>query len=169
MEVLAIIQDFHQRGFSLAVVATGIEVSPASALTDADREAIRRHKADLLSMFTPPPGTCPKCRRGMNLLDRSDAWFCLGCRIWADSKGQPLPPVVKTRPVYREEVVARKLLADLEAAGCGIVWDGDELRISNLSKIPTALWMRLENADSAFLRVAREMVQSFETRSDLIH
>lgn len=171
MTAEAILHDLSVRGIRAWVETDKIKLdAPRGSPTADDLIVIRQHKADLLAALTPPPGTCPKCRQGMNLQDLADdSWWCPGCRLWADSKGQPLPPVVKTRPVCREEVEARKLLSDLQTAGCGICLNGDEVRITNLAKIPTSLWVRLENADSVFLRVAREMVQSFETRGDLIH
>jgi hypothetical protein len=67
---------------------------------------------------------------------------------------------VSRRTSFREEAEAQQLFEDLRAAGCGISWDGEELRITNLSKLPTVLWMRLENADNDFVRIAREMAES---------
>jgi len=58
--------------------------------------------------------------------------------------------------VFRSSAASRKLFADLLAAGCNVYWDGDELRVGNLTKIPMELWTRLESADSDFLRAARE-------------
>jgi hypothetical protein len=138
-------------------------VAPVGIINDDDLVALRALKSDLLIALTPKPGTCPQCSNPMNLQDRAgDAWWCPGCRLWADSQGRPLPPIAVPRPIYREEAEARKLLADLQAAGCGISWDGDELRITNRSKISTALWMRLDNADSDFEKVAREMAETLE-------
>ena len=124
MNTEAILHDLAARGVRIWAEADSLKLdAPVGVLTDEDKSTLRALKSDLLAALQPKPGTCPKCRQGMNLQDRAgDAWWCPGCRIFADSKGQPLPPVVKTRPVYREEVEARKLLADLQAAGCGISW-----------------------------------------------
>jgi hypothetical protein len=46
-----LLADLRRRGFSVGVEANGIRISPASQLTDADRQAIRAHKADLLAVL----------------------------------------------------------------------------------------------------------------------
>lgn len=164
MNAEAIIQDLTTRGVRVWAEADKLKLdAPVGILTDEDKAKLVAAKPELLAALSRP-GVCPKCRQGMNLQDRSgDAWFCPSCRLFADSKGQPLPPVIKKRSACREQVEARKLLADLQAAGCGVSWDGDELRITNLTKIPTALWMRLEAADSEFLKIAREMAETIES------
>lgn len=171
MTAETILQYLSVRGIRAWVETDKIKLdAPRGSLTADDLIVIQQHKVGLLAALTPKPGTCPQCRQGMKLQDRAgDAWWCPACRIWADSKGQPLPPVVKTRPVCREEVEARKLLADLQTAGCGIYLNGDEVRITNLTKIPSALWLKLMDADTDFLRIARQMAESFEPRSDYIN
>jgi hypothetical protein len=42
---------FAARGLSLFLSGDGIAVTPASALTDEDRQAIRAHKAELLALL----------------------------------------------------------------------------------------------------------------------
>lgn len=51
MNASMIIESLTARGFALAIVAEGIRVTPSSALTDADREAIRAHKPQLLALL----------------------------------------------------------------------------------------------------------------------
>lgn len=51
MEARTIIENLTERGFALALVAGGIRVTPASALTDADRTVIREHKPELMEIL----------------------------------------------------------------------------------------------------------------------
>jgi hypothetical protein len=43
--------ELGRRGFSLAADGAAIRCSPASRLTDADRRAVRQHKAELLTLI----------------------------------------------------------------------------------------------------------------------
>jgi len=141
MNAQAVLHDLTARGVRVWVEADSLKLdAPVGVVTDADLAILRALKSDLLRALTPRPGMCSQCDNPMNLQDRAgDAWFCPGCRHWSDSKGQPLRPIQIARPIFREEVEATRLLDDLQAAGCGIFWDGDELRITNLTKIPTSL------------------------------
>jgi hypothetical protein len=49
MSALLILQDLQARGFVLALAGEGIKVTPSSALTDADRQAIRLNKHSIRS------------------------------------------------------------------------------------------------------------------------
>ncbi len=48
VEARGLLIDLADRGIEAAVVAGRLVLTPASALTDADRAAIRRHRADLV-------------------------------------------------------------------------------------------------------------------------
>ncbi len=54
MNAQTVISTLQARGFSLAPTEGGISVKPSKLLTDADRAAIREHKAELLSLLSPP-------------------------------------------------------------------------------------------------------------------
>jgi hypothetical protein len=49
----AILADFARRGFAFRAVADRLRISPASALTTADREVIRERRTELLAILTP--------------------------------------------------------------------------------------------------------------------
>jgi tubulysin polyketide synthase-like protein len=51
MTAPAFIESFAARGFSFLADGGKLIVSPASALTDEDRQAIREHKAELLDLL----------------------------------------------------------------------------------------------------------------------
>lgn len=77
------------------------------------------------------------------------------------------PQIPKPWTLERQE--AQRLLVDLQAIGCGIHCDGDELRITNLTKIPIAIWLRLENAGPELVELAREHAAVFEARTDWVN
>jgi hypothetical protein len=52
LELVAALRD---RGIMLSAVGGRLEVRPASALTDRDRDALRSHAADLLAVLNPLP------------------------------------------------------------------------------------------------------------------
>lgn len=54
MDAQAILQDFARRGIRLIPNPPKLAVEPASRLTDTDRDAIRRYKADLLALLSRP-------------------------------------------------------------------------------------------------------------------
>jgi hypothetical protein len=96
MTAISLIENLKTRGFTLALADETIKVKPASRLTDADREAIRNHKNELLdllgkkSLLPPSPEHCPSCNDQLILQDRKlDAWFCASCRQWFDGEGKP--------------------------------------------------------------------------------
>jgi hypothetical protein len=49
----ALLADLARRGFTVRAVAGAISVSPASALTPGDRDAIRRLRIELLATLSP--------------------------------------------------------------------------------------------------------------------
>ena len=49
-----LLQHLRGAGFTIDAVDGGIRVAPASALTDAQRQAIRTHKPQLLVLLTRP-------------------------------------------------------------------------------------------------------------------
>jgi ribosomal protein L37AE/L43A len=157
-----IIRRLADRGISLTLSGEGITVTPASALTNEDRQAIRDHKAELLDLLTSGH-LCPGCASEMALQDRErDVWWCAACRRWADGQGRPLPKTETPKPFARAEEDARKLIADLKAAGCVFVYEDGELRLRYVSRMPAGLWARFESAGDVFRRVAMEAVMCDE-------
>jgi hypothetical protein len=80
-----IIADLGQRGIRLTPAGDGIAVEPASRLTDADRQAIRAHKVELLTLLRVQAGAnggkghdgaC--CRCGYRVYD-AERVFCPAC------------------------------------------------------------------------------------------
>jgi len=53
MPAQALLAGFAQRGFTLRAAAGKLSVSPASSLTDCDREAIRGRRDELLAILAP--------------------------------------------------------------------------------------------------------------------
>ncbi len=49
-----LLQHLRGAGFTIDAVDGGIRVAPASALTDAQRQAVRTHKPQLLALLTRP-------------------------------------------------------------------------------------------------------------------
>lgn len=173
MTATTFLHDLTARGVHVWPEGSKLKLdAPIGILTDDDRQALREHKAALLAALSESRSQksahelvaealarhkCPDCYCPLNLQDRTlDSWYCPSCRLWFGGKES----VVPLRPITAEQMEAKQLLADLQAAGCGIRWDGDELRITNITKISTALWMRLENVESGFLKAAREMAES---------
>jgi ribosomal protein L37AE/L43A len=161
-----IIRRLADRGISLALSGEGIAVEPSSALTDEDRQAIRASKAELLELLTSGH-LCPGCAGEMRLQDRArDVWWCPACRRWADGQGRPLPKTENPKPVERVEEDARKLIADLKAAGCAFVYEDGELRLQFPSRMSAGLWARFESAGDVFRRVVMEAAVCDESIDD---
>ena len=59
-----LLADLSARGFAVAAAGDGLRVTPAGRLSEADREAIRAHKAELLALLLTPAAEDP------------DAWTC---------------------------------------------------------------------------------------------
>lgn len=161
MEISAVLQDFRQRGFHLAAVPEGIEIIPASALTDADREAIRKHKAELLAVLAPQPGTCPACRSELDH-QGGDCLYCAGCRTFFHANGRLMKPPAIPRPLTLEIYEAKQLLSDLQASGCEIKVTGSDVYIGNLTKLSDELLTKALGAGIEFRTVAREFCEAFE-------
>lgn len=55
-----VLRHLREAGFTVAPVdGGGIKVAPSSSLTDAQRQAIRDHRAELLLLLAPPIGADP--------------------------------------------------------------------------------------------------------------
>jgi ribosomal protein L37AE/L43A len=166
MRADTLIESLSDRGFTVLADGNTIKVSPSSALTAEDRQAIRDHKAELLELLTSGH-LCPGCAREMRLQDRArDAWWCPACRRWADGQGRPLTVVETPKPVMRDEAEARKLIADLKAAGCAFALEDGELRLRYPSRMSAGLWARFESAGHVFRTLAREAAVCDEPADD---
>lgn len=100
---------------------------------------------------------CPGCAGALRLQDRRlDTWWCPACRRWADGQGRPLTETKTQKLVTRAEEDARKLIADLKAAGCAFALEDGELRLRYPSRMSAGLWARFESAGAVFRRLARE-------------
>jgi ribosomal protein L37AE/L43A len=151
-----LIESLSARGFTLLADDGAIKVSPSSALTEDDRQAIRDHKTELIHLLNEGH-LCPGCAGGLRLQDRArDVWWCPACRRWADGKGRPLTKAETPKPVTHAEEDARKLIADLKAAGCAFVYEDGELRLQFPSRMSAGLWARFESAGDVFRRAAME-------------
>jgi hypothetical protein len=82
MTASAVLSALRDRGFELTVIDDGVRVTPASRLTDADRAALRAHKAALVALLSPPTTPCFLCkqtrywwREAGNVGD----WICGAC------------------------------------------------------------------------------------------
>ena len=104
MDAIAIIGTMAARSIRLSLADNGlIRAQPASRLTDADRQAIREHRAELLSILSdrsaPTPETVPEVEEpaGPRPPDpRRGPVYCFNerrsCSI--QSPVQPIPPWV---------------------------------------------------------------------------
>ena len=165
MTAQAILSDLATRGIRVWAESDRLKLdAPIGVLTDEDKAKLAAHKSELLNALTTfPPGTCPGCRAPMNLQNRNDdLWWCSACRLFARSDGRLLPAAAKTRPAYGGEIEARRLVEELQAVGCGFVFDDGELRITNISRVSLGLWARLENAGAFFLSAARQAAESLQ-------
>lgn len=156
MRANTLIESLSTRGFTVLADGNAIKVSPSSALTDEDRQTIRAHKAELLKLLTSGH-LCPGCAGEMRLQDRArDVWWCPACRRWADGQGRPLAKTESPKPITRDQEEARKLIADLRAAGCVFALEDGELRLRYPSRMSAGLWARFESAGDVFRAMARE-------------
>lgn len=73
MDARDLLRSLTGRGFIVATTARGtVRVSPASALTEADREALARHKAEVLALLQRVDGPAkPGADSGRG---RGDSW-----------------------------------------------------------------------------------------------
>jgi hypothetical protein len=55
MDAAALLAELHARGLTLSHEESALCVSPRRLLTDGDREAIRRHKPEFLTLLNIPP------------------------------------------------------------------------------------------------------------------
>ncbi|MBL8171714.1 MAG: hypothetical protein JNJ50_26385 [Acidobacteria bacterium] len=137
--------------------------APAGVLTDEDKMRLAKHKNELLAALSVQSKTCLDCSGRLNLSDRAlDVWWCPGCQQWCDGTGRLLDRHVFDEPLTKELIEARRLLADLQAAGCGFVLENDELRLIYPNKMSTALWARFETvgASPAFIKLARGLADN---------
>jgi tubulysin polyketide synthase-like protein len=156
MHADTLIESLSTRGFTIRAEGDAVKVSPSSALTAEDRQAIKAHKAELLNLLTSGH-LCPGCAGEMRLQDRPrDAWWCPICRRWADGQGRPLSQAEILKPITRDQEEARKLIADLRAAGCAFALEDGELRLRYPSRMSAGLWARFESAGDVFIAMARE-------------
>jgi hypothetical protein len=63
-----------RQGFTLAAEGNGIRISPASRLTDALRQDIREHKAELLAILLAPAAPLPSPRLAQPSSEVEDPW-----------------------------------------------------------------------------------------------
>jgi len=134
------------------------------ALTDELLATLKENKAELLD----ESHLCPGCAGEMALQDLArDVWWCPACRRWADGQGRPLPGTETPKPVARDEEEARKLIADLKAAGCAFAYEDGELRLRYPSRMSAGLWARFERAGHVFRVMAREAAVCEESVDDL--
>ncbi len=93
MNAQTILDDLAARGVHVWAESDRLTLdAPQGVLNNAYLAQIREHKAELLAVLRPRPGTCPHCKELAKLQDKAyDAWWCPGCRSWFDAKGLSLP------------------------------------------------------------------------------
>src|SRR5262245_28392859 len=143
MTAQAILDDLTARGVRVWAEADRLKLdAPAGILTDEDKANLAAAKPELLAVLAPKAGICPACKSELDH-QGGDCWWCAGCRTFCHGNGRLMARPAIPKPLTLERHEAKRLLADLQAAGCGFVLDDGELRITNISKISTALWVRL--------------------------
>jgi hypothetical protein len=93
MTAAQLLSELARQGFTLIAEGDGIRVRPASRLTEELRQAVRRHKSELLVLLAgagssgpaPAPGSCPSCRRPLDAKAR--CWGC--CNRACESCSRP--------------------------------------------------------------------------------
>src|SRR5215813_6376158 len=101
MTATTLLSDLQARGFRFTAIDKGVFVKPSKLLTDDDREAIRHHKVELLTLLrfeTDAGEVCPICggevreQRGKHFRHlwcptpgHFDAWRALGVERLGDS------------------------------------------------------------------------------------
>ena len=81
MIAVDLLADLRARGFVVAAEGSNLSVGPRRMLTDADRQAIRERKPELLAILHQAPA-CPGCGRRM-VWTEYDAGDCL-TRWWCE-------------------------------------------------------------------------------------
>jgi hypothetical protein len=109
MDAATIIRDFTAKGVQLAPTDHGtISITPRSLLTDADRDLLRKHKADVLAEL-----------QKVNLVN-IDSGYLAPPRIVHDQKPKFIDPLAE----------ARTLLGVMRKVGLRVrLTSGDQLRI----------------------------------------
>jgi ribosomal protein L37AE/L43A len=153
----ALLHDLTTRGVILSANGDHLDIdAPDDALTNELLAKLAENKAALLKLLNEAH-LCPGCAGKMRLQDRAqDAWYCPACRRWTDGHGQALPKIEAPKAITSDEVEARKLIEDLQAAGCVFVIEDGELRLRYPSRIPAGLWTRFESAGDVFRSMAME-------------
>ena len=167
MTATELLTNLQARGVIVKAAGDRLKLdAPVGALTDEALAELRAHKAEILAALTADHG-CPNCGGALRLQDRqADAWFCPGCRKWCNGEGGQIAEIETPRPLTLEEAEARQLVADLLAAGCGFVTDdGEHIRVTNINRISTALWLRFNEATPEFKRLALEAAQTHEAEA----
>jgi pyochelin synthetase len=96
MNAPALLDKLRSRGVEVFTDGHRVGVRPAGALTDDEREALRRHKADVLALLTAPPPAPPPAGdddafpRLFPDLDWANAMtLCLTCGWWGHRPDYP--------------------------------------------------------------------------------
>lgn len=68
-----LLRHLREAGFTVAPAdGGGIRVAPSASLTDAHRQAIRDHRAELLALLTPPPDPDRWCWPDSDAMNRAE-------------------------------------------------------------------------------------------------
>jgi hypothetical protein len=87
MRADTLIESFSNRGFTVLAHGETIKVSPSSALTDEDRQAIRDHKAELLDALRSKPTERPPLGSFARPVVARGAEMPMDC-LWATCDGR---------------------------------------------------------------------------------
>jgi hypothetical protein len=106
MTISALLTDLTRAGVRLARVDDRIEAdAPAGALTADLLEILRTHKPDLLEIFAPPAGPCPRCGSAVLVELVTGPTVCRGCIPVA-------PAAVLRKLVWNDELRAAESYDD---------------------------------------------------------
>lgn len=97
MTASEIIDSLRHRGVAVSVEAGKVNMTPASEVTDADLDAVRAVKGDIIRLLTAPGhgsaawpivvhgsrlAACPWDGCGGRITSHRDLHLCLKCRTW---------------------------------------------------------------------------------------
>jgi ribosomal protein L37AE/L43A len=156
MNAQTLYHDLTARGVRLWAEADKIKLdAPIGVLSEVDIVTIRQHKAELLESLRTQCGNCPFCHESGDLQDRQlDVWWCGGCRKFFDGQGRAIQLAPQRRPVTLEQVGPQQLAADLLAAGCSFIDEGESFQTKLPINISGELLACLLTIDRQELRLA---------------
>lgn len=88
MTATTVFESLQSRGFSFQIAEERLMISPASQLTETDRQTIRQYKPDLLTLMTSACKTCGGIVYGDSGEGWRHSWCSAGCfDTWEAAEG----------------------------------------------------------------------------------